>query len=158
MQEAVAKVKQTLSYLLPLALVTMLALLVSCSEQAPTTSPEPTILSYTDVTVEEAQEMIDQQEVVVLDVRTVEEYDSGHIPYALLIPLSELESRLDELNSSDYILVYCRSGVRSAKAAGILIDNGFVNVFNMEGGIIEWQARGFPVTLVRESYRSCPSC
>ncbi len=146
MQEAIAKINQVWSYLLPLALVTMLALLVSCSEQAPATSPEPATLSYTDVTVEEAKEMIDQQEVVVLDVRTVEEYDSGHIPDAVLIPLAELESRLDELNPSDRILVYCRSGVRSAKAAGILIDNSFVHVFNMKGGIIEWQAHGFPVT------------
>ena len=141
MQEAIAKTKPVLSYLLPLTLVTMLALLVSCSEQA----------TYTDVTVEEAQEIIDQQEVVVLDVRTVEEYNSSHIPDALLIPVSELESRLDELNPSDRILVYCKSGVRSAKAAGILVDNGFTCVFNMEGGIIEWQAHSFPVTQAEES-------
>ncbi len=136
MPEAIAKIKPVLSYLLPLALITMLVLLVSCSEQ----------VTYTDVTVEKAKEMIDQQAVVVLDVRTVEEYNSGHLPDSLLIPLPELESRLDELNPADRILVYCRSGVRGAKAAGILNDNGFTHIYNMEGGIIEWQAHGFPVT------------
>ena len=146
MQEAIAKTKPVLSYLLPLTWVTMLALLVSCSEQA----------TYTDVTVEEAQEIIDQQEVVVLDVRTAEEYKSGHILDALLIPVSELESRLDELNPSNRILVYCERGVRSAKAAGILVDNGFTCVFNMEGGIIEWQAHSFPVTQAEESPCGCP--
>ncbi len=143
MREALAKIKPVLSTLLPLALVTMLVMLVSCSGQA----------TYTDVSVEEAKEMIARQEVVLLDVRNVDEYNSGHIPDTLLIPLPELESRLDELNPSNRILVYCRSGNRSAQAAGILIDNGFVNVFNTEGGIVEWQARGFPVTIARQ-----PSC
>lgn len=90
--------------------------------------------------------MIERQEVVVLDVRTVDEYNAGHIPDTILIPVLELESRLDELRVSDHILVYCRSGVRSAKAAGILIDNGFTRVSNMKGGFIQWQAKDLPVT------------
>ena len=159
-QEATAKIKPRLPRLLPLVLVIVLALLVSCSGQAPTTSPElttpspelttpspePTTPSYINITPEEAYEMVSHGEVVVLDVRTPEEYNSGHISDALLIPLSELESRLDELNPSDHILVYCKTGVRSAKAAGILVDNGFIHVYNMEGGITQWQAHGFPVT------------
>jgi rhodanese-related sulfurtransferase len=144
-QELIAKVKPTLRHLLPLILIAMLASLVSCSGQAPTTSPEPTIPSYTNVTPEEAYEMISQQEVLILDVRTQEEYNSSHIPDALLIPLSELESRLDELNISNHILVYCRSGDRSEEAATILVANGFIHVCNMEGGIIQWQAQDFPV-------------
>ena len=106
----------------------------------------PVIPGYTNVTPEEAYEMITQQEVVLLDVRRLEEYNSGHIADAILIPLSELESRLDELNPSDRILIYCLGGVRSAEAANILINNGFTHVYNMEGGITEWQAYGFPVT------------
>jgi len=145
MQKAIAKVRPTLPYLLSLILIAMLAFLVSCAGQAVTTNPEPTIPSYTDVTSEEAYAMISQQEVVVLDVRTQEEYDSGHIPDALLIPLSELESQLDELNTTDHILVYCRSGHRSKEAASILVTNGFIHVYNMEGGMLQWQAQGFPV-------------
>lgn len=110
-----------------------------------TTNPEPATPSYTDVTVDEAYEMINQQEVVLLDVRTQEEYDAGHIPDALLIPLSELELRLDELNPTDHILIYCRSGIRSAEAASILVANDFTHVYNMVGGILEWQAQDFPV-------------
>lgn len=123
----------------------MLAFSISCAGQAVATSPEPAISNYTDVTPEEAYDMISQQEVVLLDVRTQEEYDSGHIPDALLIPLSELESRLDELNPADHILVYCRSGHRSAEAASILIANSFTRVYNMAGGILQWQAEGLPV-------------
>ena len=151
-QEVIAKVMLTLSYLVPLVFVAILTLLVSCAGQAPTTSPEPTIPSYTDVTPKEAHEIISQQEVVVLDVRTQEEYDSGHISDALLIPVSELESRLDELNPSDYILVYCRSGHRSEEAARILVANNFIHVYNLEGGILQWQAQGFLVTRETE----CP--
>lgn len=146
-----AKIRPRLPCLLPLVLVVVLALLVSCSGQVPTTSPELTTPSYIDITPEEAHEMVSQGEVVVLDVRTPEEYNSGHISDALLIPLSELESRLDELNPSDHILVYCKTSVRSAKAAGILVDNGFIHVYNMDGGITQWQARGFPVTQTEES-------
>ncbi len=142
MQQTIAKIKPVLTYLLPLILVTILALLFSCSKQ----------VTYTDVTVEEAKEMIERQEVLVLDVRTVAEYNSGHIPDAILIPVLELESRLDELRASDHILVYCRSGVRSARAAGILIDNGFTRVSNMKGGIIEWQDKGFPITQENPAY------
>ena len=142
MQQTIAKIKPVLTYLLPLILVTILALLFSCSKQ----------VTYTDVTVEEAQRMIERQEVVVLDVRRVAEYNSGHIPDTILIPVYELASRLNELNPSDHILVYCRSGVRSVKAAGILIDNGFTRVSNMKGGIIEWQDKGFPVTQENPTY------
>jgi len=122
--------------LLLLVLAVMLTLSVSCVTQVPT---------YTDVTPEEAYEMINQQEVMVLDVRTQEEYDSGHIPDALLIPLSELESRLGELNEADHTLVYCASGRRSAKAANLLVTNGFIHVYNVMGEIIQWQAQAFPV-------------
>lgn len=89
--------------------------------------------------------MIKQQEIVVLDVRPQEDFDSSYIPGTLLIPLSELESRLDELNPPDHVLVYCRSGRRSAEAASILAANGFTRVYNMVGGILQWQAQAFPV-------------
>ena len=137
MKEVLAKIKPVLSPSLLLALVTMLVILVSCSGQA----------SYTDVTVEEAREMIVQQEVVLLDVRNVEEYNSSHIPGAILIPLDELESRLAELNPSSYILVYCSTGgCQSEKAPRILVSNDFIHVWNLKGGFVQWKVQGFPVT------------
>jgi rhodanese-related sulfurtransferase len=137
MREAIARIKPTLLLLLSLALVAIPALSVSCIGQA---------VTYTDVTPEEASEMISQQEeVIVLDVRTQEEYNSGYIAGALLIPLAELESRLDELNPSEHILVYCHSGHRSREAAWVLVAHGFTHVYNLEGGIVQWQDEGFPI-------------
>ena len=144
-QGTITKLRPPLSCILPLISIARLASSISCSGQAVTVSPEPTILGYTDVTTEKAYDMIKQQEIVVLDVRTQEKFNSGYIPGTLLIPLSELESRLDELNPSDHILVYCRSGHRSAEAASLLAANGFTRVYNMVGGILQWQSQAFPV-------------
>ncbi len=130
------KPKLMLSPILPLALVTVLVILVSCSGQ----------ITYTNVTAEETKELVNRREVVLLDVRNVEEYNSGHIPDTLFIPLPELESRLNELDQSDRILLYCRSGTRSTQAAIILIENGFTHIYNMKGGITDWKALGFPIT------------
>jgi len=108
----------------------------------------PTILAseYTNVTVSEAKAMIDSNLFsVVLDVRTQSEYDSGHIRKAKHIPVSELQGRLGELNVADDILVYCKSGGRSATASQILVDNGFSHVYNMLGGIDAWNFQGYPV-------------
>jgi len=102
--------------------------------------------SYTNVTVSEAKGMIGSYPyLVVLDVRTQSEYNSGHIRNAKLIPLSELEGRLDEFNQNDEILVYCHSGYRSAQASQILANNDFLYVYNMLGGITAWINAGYPV-------------
>lgn len=91
-----------------------------------------------NVSTEEANQLIDDKKVVVLDVRTAEEFDGGHIPNALLIPLQELEGRLEELKEEASYLVVCRSGNRSAQASEILLNNGFSNVYNMTGGMNDW--------------------
>lgn len=79
--------------------------------------------------------------MVVLDVRTLEEFQSttGHLPKARLIPVQELESRIGELSGlkDKTILVYCRSGHRSERASEILTKNGF-KVVALEGGILRW--------------------
>jgi nitrous oxidase accessory protein len=101
---------------------------------------------YTDVTVTEAKTMIDQDpSLVILDVRNQSEYDAGHIRNAGLIPVWQLASRLNELNKTDEILVYCKLGARSADASQILESNSFLHVYNMLGGIIAWTAIGYPV-------------
>jgi rhodanese-related sulfurtransferase len=86
------------------------------------------------------QIMNDSEDYLLLDVRTSQEYNDGHIEGSLLIPVTELESRLDEI--ADYkdstVLVYCRSGNRSLTASQILIDNGFTDVHNLLGGIAAW--------------------
>ncbi len=82
--------------------------------------------------------MIDLGEVFILDVRTQEEYDAGHIKGSTLIPLQVIDKRLNEIPKDRKILVYCRTGHRSAQASEILANNGFTQVYNMKGGITGW--------------------
>ena len=94
--------------------------------------------------------MIDRQEVFILDVRTKEEYAAGHINGSTLlavqdIPKQELVEKLKEIPKDRKILVYCRTGSRSAQASRILAENGFARVYNMQGGITEWMNAGYEV-------------
>jgi phage shock protein E len=93
---------------------------------------------------QDAQSRIDSGDsVVLLDVRTPEEFtQDGRSPDAILIPLDELEARVDELDKDDTIVVICRSGNRSQAAADILRDSGFDHVTEVEGGMRNWIAQG----------------
>ena len=75
---------------------------------------------------------------VLLDVRSYEEFEEGHIEGATLIPVDEIASRWVEIEEYDKILVYCRSGNRSVTASDILIEAGFDEVYNLLGGIKAW--------------------
>ena len=106
-------------------------------------APASTSSAYEDITVAEAQQLISENgNLIILDVRAQSEYDSGHIPNAILIPVGELVDRLGELDRTKTILVYCRSGVRSVQASEILMDSAFFQVRNLEDGIIAWQEAG----------------
>lgn len=109
-----------------------------------------------NVTVEEAKRMVEKEDVFVLDVRTPSEFNSSHIKDATLIPVTSafgsnlspdnlLEARVDEVPKNKKILVYCRSGHRSTSASKILINAGYSQVYNMEGGINAWTGAGYPV-------------
>lgn len=84
----------------------------------------------------------------VLDVREASEFESGHIPKARHIPLSELGKRLGELDAlkDKPILVNCRSGSRSFRACSQLKKAGFAKVYNLAGGILAWERANLPVT------------
>lgn len=100
---------------------------------------------YTVVTVIEAKTMIDSNpSLVVLDVRNQSEYVTMHVRNAVLIPLFELNSSLDQLNPNDEILVYCLAGARSTTASEILVANGFLHIYLMAGGITAWITEEFP--------------
>ena len=93
-----------------------------------------------NITPQDAKKRLDSEnEIIVLDVRTKEEYETGHIEKAILMPLDTLvnESQKNLKDKETTIFVYCRSGSRSFKAAEILIDQGYKNVYNL-GGIIDW--------------------
>ena len=101
---------------------------------------------YHKISTEEAYEMMSSQEVVVVDVRTREEYDGGHIENAVLVPNESIGSEMPETlpNKEATLLVYCRSGRRSKQAAEKLLELGYQNVYDF-GGVIDW-----PYELVKE--------
>ena len=102
--------------------------------------------TYTDISVEEANHMFESDpEVIILDVSTMDEYDSEHITDAKWIQISNASaiSELDEYRGWN-IIVYSRDGIGSREACRVLIEHGFENVYNMVGGIKAWRVN-FPV-------------
>ena len=95
---------------------------------------------FVNITAEEAKQIMDSQEgYIILDVRTQEEYDEGHIPGAILIPYTQIGEKANEMlpDKDQLILVYCRSGRRSKIAAEALVELGYTNIKEF-GGIIDW--------------------
>jgi len=111
---------------------------------SPEHSPTPTYIAptYTDITVEEAYEMYEENptQITFLDVRTEEEYNAEHILDAVNIPLSELEKRIGELDATKKIIVYSQSGKISRDACEILAENGF-HAYNLLGGLDAWRLK-----------------
>ena len=98
-----------------------------------------------EVSVSEAAQMRTEG-VYILDVREPLEWEEFHIPEANLIPLGQLQNRLNEVPKDRPILVVCRSGNRSATGRDILLAAGFPQVTSMAGGMLDWQAQGFATT------------
>ena len=117
-----------------LSIIILLTLLVGCG--AGVTQNE-----YQEISQDDAKRMMEEQSVIVLDVREQSEYDSGHIPDAVLLPVGTInaDTAADVITSKDsVVLVYCRSGNRSKIASQALADLGYSNVYEF-GGISTWQ-------------------
>ena len=96
--------------------------------------------TYEQISQEQAKEMMDTQDVLILDVREQDEYDSGHIPGAVLLPVGTIDEKTaaEVIPDKDTtVLVYCRSGNRSKKASSALAGLGYTNIFEF-GGINTW--------------------
>ena len=109
---------------------------VAVAEPSPTAAPA----QYKKISAADAKARMDSgDEIIILDVRTLEEFNAGHIAGAILVPnetiLDEQPELLPDLDAE--ILVYCRSGNRSAQAANKLLAIGYTNVVDF-GGIIDW--------------------
>jgi rhodanese-related sulfurtransferase len=127
----------------PRPLLAGIALIIFASAYAYYMTPAQ---EYGDVTVAEAKALIDEKPgMVILDVRTPSEFDDGHLEGAINISVDTLEGRLEELDRDDEILVYCRTGNRSASAVEILKGADFLKVYHMDEGITGWLAAGYPV-------------
>ena len=125
-----------------LALALSVLTLSACAVPAPMPEPTPTStpVQYRKISAADAKARIDSgDDIIILDVRTQEEFNEGHIPGAILIPnetiLDEQPALLPDLDAE--ILIYCRSGNRSAQAANKLIAMGYTDVVDF-GGIIDW--------------------
>ncbi len=122
-----------------LPFVTILAVLCGCSAGGGALDGDGMVRSYTVITQDEAKEMMEEDDVVILDVRTVEEYNEGHIPGAICIPNEDIRGeKPEELPDVDQVLlIYCRTGRRSKEAADKLFNLGYNNVYEF-GGIVDW--------------------
>jgi phage shock protein E len=95
----------------------------------------------------EFSEVIAQPGVIILDVRTPEEFNAGHIENAININVadSNFSSEVSKLDKNATVAVYCRSANRSAVATKEMAELGFTDMYDMQGGIIDWEAAGGPV-------------
>ncbi|MDO9234102.1 MAG: rhodanese-like domain-containing protein [Methylotenera sp.] len=104
--------------------------------------------NISSMTPNAAAKMFSEQKAIIVDVREDSEWKEGHIAGAIHIPLAQVESRLRELAQykNSNVVVQCRSGKRSAKAASTLQAAGFTKVYNLTGGIIAWDKDGLATT------------
>ena len=110
--------------------------------EAPTTKTTEMInMTYEQISQDEAKRIMDtESDYIIIDARTQEEFDEGHIENAILIPEYEIQEKAPELipDKNALILVYCRSGRRSKIASEALVQLGYTNVKEF-GGIIDWE-------------------
>lgn len=120
--------------------VIFIGTLYGCSSNSTETKKESSPAGFSSITPEEAKNRLESEKgIILLDVRTKEEYDTGHIKDAILIPVDTIEGEAEKIlkDKDAVIFVYCRSGNRSKTAANILANLGYKNVFDL-GGIKDW--------------------
>jgi len=108
---------------------------------------QPLNPSYGDISIEQARRLIESNpDLVIVDVRTPEEFATGYLEGAVNLCVEcDAQLLLDNLDPNDDILLYCRTGRRSANALGVLRENGYEKVYNMLGGITAWTNAGYPI-------------
>jgi len=99
---------------------------------------------FTRIDVNEAQEMIQNNDVAVIDVRNPDEYANGHVPDAKLIPVATVYARREELPKDKDLLFVCAVGQRSALACEMAAAAGLTRLYNLEGGTDAWVKAGLP--------------
>ena len=99
-----------------------------------------------EVDVDTLQSFLDEgKQIRLIDVRGIAEMAQGMIPNAEKLPLHTLPARLNEIQLDETVVLYCRSGARSAQGVGFMAQHGFDNVYNLRGGIIAWAQKGMPL-------------
>ena len=113
----------------------------SQTNQKTSASAQPSEISVTAL-----YEKTKSKDVIIIDVRTPQEYTQGHLPKAQNIPLQDLDKRMGELSAykDKELFLVCASGGRSHTATQTLLKNGFTKAQNVLGGTRGWQAKGYP--------------
>ena len=121
-----------------IVLIASVLLLAGCSSST----------STNDLSVSEFSNKVAETGVITLDVRTPGEFNEGHIKGALLVDFQSgnFENEIASLDKSKTYAVYCRSGSRSGQAVKVMSEAGFTNIYNLNGGVIDWANAG--MTLV----------
>lgn len=132
----------------PVVLVLALTLCAGCAD---TQTQAAASSGRMDLSVDEFKQKVDEfqgrpGEAVILDVRTREEFESGHLRDAVNLDYNAgvFRDRAARMDRQKTYLVYCLSGTRSAHAADILVELGFTSVYNLKGGIAKWKGAGYP--------------
>ena len=139
-----------------LVLASMMVL-TGCTSTETNTEPKMAVVSettvqtiVTNVSAREAysliQEKMDDPDFKIIDVRTPDEYNTGHVEGAINIDYNSdtFKDKLVELEKSGEYLVYCRSGARSSGAVKVMEELEFTMIYHMNGGVIDWSAEGLP--------------
>ncbi|MFI5342262.1 MAG: rhodanese-like domain-containing protein [Candidatus Methylomirabilales bacterium] len=91
------------------------------------------------------KELHDSKSAIWIDVREPAEWNGGHIPGSTLVPLNTLLLSPRKYLNGDNVIFYCAQGIRSAVACEVAAAVGLTKIYNLEGGIIDWAAKGYPV-------------
>lgn len=129
----------------PVTWIAVVTLLASAAVAVSLISRDAAAKALTTVSVHDMQIGLERG-AVVLDVREPFEYAEGHVAGTLLVPLATVGDRVGDLAKDEPVYVFCRSGNRSLVAAQTLVEAGFRDVRNVDGGILAWTAASLPVT------------
>ncbi len=99
------------------------------------------------VTAEEMQTLLEQKDVQLVDVRTSEEYEDGHISNSQNIDFNSptFDEDISKLDKTKPVMLYCKSGGRSAKCSQKLLKAGFIKIYDLKGGFTQWKFKGFDI-------------
>jgi len=132
--------KKYILLIITILLVTSTLLFAFGQNEVKETAMDEVVAQYNKIDAATAKEAFDTQtDITIIDVRTLSEYNSGHVIDAINIPLDVVGNTVAEQfpNKDEKLYLYCRSGNRSAQAAKILVEKGYTNVYDF-GGIINW--------------------
>lgn len=131
------KFKKTIQFT---TLIVVAFLIGGCTDKDAKEINETEKSAYVSITAEEAKKIMDEETgYLILDVRTKEEYDEGHIPNSVLLPNETIDEDVSDIlpDKDQKILIYCRSGNRSKQASQKLADLGYTDLIEF-GGIVDW--------------------